>query len=226
MKILLMEDDKFIATFIMRNLKDKGYAIDWTADGKEGLELARVNKGSYTVIVVDIILPEVNGLKIIEILRKEEDKTPILILSSRDKTEQKVEGLNIGGDDYLTKPFKISELLARIRALSRRNEVETEEVISIEGLTINPNAHEVRKEGNLVELTNLEFRLLYVLMKNKGQAVSRAGILDQVWDRRGEKMLSNSISVHIKNLRKKVFTGKQKDLLKTIRGIGYSIKPE
>lgn len=227
MRILLVEDDKITATFVRRFMKEKGYIVDYAEDGQSGLDLARENKDSYSVIILDVMLPLVDGLKICKTIRKEGDKTPILILSGRDETENKVEGLNAGGDDYLTKPFDMDELIARIRALERRGSGEIKEnSMKLRHVELDPLSYEVKVSGKIVEFTRLEFRLLHLLMSKIGEVVTRSEILEKVWEMHGGSLISNSISVHIKQLRKKIKEEKDNPMIVTVRGAGYKMVKE
>ncbi|MDQ6985929.1 MAG: response regulator transcription factor [Candidatus Dojkabacteria bacterium] len=221
MRILLIEDDKVIASFIKHAISQYGHVIDHKNDGKEGFQLAQINKSNYDLIILDVLLPSMDGLKICRLLREEGDTTPILMLSGRDSTENKVEGLDSGADDYLTKPFEMDELYARIKALHRRATGEKNEMIEVQNIVLDPNAYEVKVDGNPVELTNLEFRLLMLLMHNKDKVVTRSDIIEKVWDMYGGELFSNSTNVHMKNLRKKIESGSVENLIKTIRGVGY-----
>jgi len=226
MRFLLIEDDRVMSSFIHHALKQHGHAVDHAEDRKEGLNLANINQGSYDLIILDILLPTIDGLKICQTLREKNDNTPILILSGRDSTENKIEGLNAGADDYLTKPFEMDELYARIKAIHRRNTGSDDGTLSIRNLVLDPVAYEVKTDGKLVDLTNLEFRLLKLLMENKGKVVKRTDIIEKVWDMYGGELFSNSINVHVKNLRKKIETNKNNPLIQTIRGIGYKFVTE
>jgi len=221
MRILLIEDDKITASVINNSLKEKGYTLDIASDGAVGLEFALKNKSNYSCIILDIGLPDMSGFDICKKIRSEGDETPILILSARDEIDSKVEGLNIGADDYLTKPFDITEFFARINALLRRKINLRSKVIKVRSLKLDPVAHEVKIEGEQIYLSHIEFRLLEYLLKNKGKLVTRSELIDKVWNMQGRKMFSNSLTVHIKELRKKIKDSKSDPMLQTIRGSGY-----
>lgn len=223
MRLLYVDDDKITASFVKRSLKEVGFVVDVAYSGKEGLSLAQVNKGEYDLIILDVLLPEIDGLKICTTIREGGDRTPILFLSSRDAIENKVEGLNLGADDYLTKPFDVSELIARANALIRRSTRIDSTVLSIGNITIDDVAHEVTVSEKMINLTQVEYRLLKLLVSNKGKLVTRSIIVEKVWDMHGGDMMSNSINVHIRRLRKKLGDKSQKSLIKTIRGAGYKI---
>jgi two-component system, OmpR family, response regulator len=221
MRILLIEDDKFVSRLVCESLRREGYAVDAANCGKEGLSLYTFNKGSYIVVIVDLVLPDMNGLDIIREIRLAEDSIPVLILSSKDSVDDKVSGLSIGGDDYLTKPFDVKELIARVRSLQRRKDTELQNKLVVGDLSIDPDSQKVEMGGRQVELTNIEYRLIYLFAQNLDRLVTREEILDKVWDARGGRLMSNTINVHIKNLRKKLETGIQKPTLQTVRGRGY-----
>ncbi|MCA9385525.1 response regulator transcription factor [Candidatus Dojkabacteria bacterium] len=221
MRILLIEDDTVTSSFIKYTLREQGYVVDHATDGKEGLQLARINQGNYSSIILDVMLPTIDGLKICKTLREENDTTPIMMLSSRDETENKIEGLNAGGDDYLTKPFEISELIARIKALQRRNNNQTEQILSIRHVSLDRSSHEVKVHDELIQLTRIEFRLLHLLMQNRGKVITRSEMLDKVWDMHGGEIFSNTINVHMKELRRKIQDDSKDPLIITVRGSGY-----
>jgi DNA-binding response OmpR family regulator len=221
MRILLVEDNEVLSGFIKHALKEEGFVVDHTIDGKEGLNLARVNQDNYDVIILDILLPTVDGIQVCKTLREEGANVPILMLSARSKTENKVEGLNAGADDYLAKPFEISELIARTKALLRRKSSILEDKIAIRDLTIDLESHEVYKGSEEVTLTNIEFRLLSLLMKNKGKVITRAEVIEKVWDMYGGDHFSNTVDVHIRQLRKKLKEDPENNYIQTVRGVGY-----
>lgn len=222
MRVLLIEDDKMLSAFIKRYFTQQNMVVDLADNGREGMNLAFINKGEYDVIVLDILLPEIDGLKICSRLRELGDLTPILILSGRDQVDQKVEGLNVGADDYLTKPFEIEELYARVRALHRRKVGKIKKIIQLKGITLDADAHEVRIKKKVVPLTHIEFRLLKLLMENSGKVISRSDIVSKVWNMlSGDEIFSNSINVHIKNLRKKIGDNGREQKIQTVRGTGY-----
>lgn len=229
MRLLIVEDDKVTSRLISEALKAEGFAVDACEDGRQGLDLALVNKGNFCAIVLDILLPSVDGLSICKKIREEDDLTPILLLSTRDQVEHIVEGLDIGADDYLTKPFEVSELLARVKALCRRKingPNDLNQIIRVRDIELNVDTHELKVQGEPVAMSNLEFRLLRLLMENKGKVVLRSEIIEKVWDRRGDDLMSNTIDVHINQLRRKVKDDKKDPIITTVRGSGYRFEEE
>jgi two-component system OmpR family response regulator len=222
MRILLVEDDLKIASFIIKGLRATGYAVDHAADGEEGLHLALTEP--YDTAIIDIMLPKLDGLALIERMRKEKVNTPVIILSARDSIDDRVKGLQTGGDDYLTKPFAFSELLARVQALIRRAGGISEATQLIVGeLSVNLLTREVTRGGKKVELQPLEFSLLEYLMRNKGRIVSKTMIMEHVWDYNFDPQ-TNVVEVRISRLRDKIDRGFDKKLIHTVRGVGYVLK--
>jgi two-component system response regulator ArlR len=221
-KILIVEDEEKIARFVELELMHEGYEVDKAFDGRTGLDKALI--GNYSLIILDIMLPKLNGLEVLRRVRKEY-QTPVIMLTARDAVMDKVAGLDAGADDYLTKPFAIEELLARIRvALKRKNIVEFEtRKMTIGDVTLDVDRHEVSVKGEQVELTNREFELLHVLMENKGIVMDREKLINQVcgYDFVGE---TNTIDVYIRYLRAKIDDRYGIKLISTVRGVGYVIK--
>jgi two-component system response regulator ArlR len=221
-KILIVEDEEKIARFVELELMHEGYEVDKAFDGRTGLDKALT--GNYSLIILDIMLPKLNGLEVLRRVRKEY-QTPVIMLTARDAVMDKVAGLDAGADDYLTKPFAIEELLARIRvALKRKNIVEFEtRKMTIGDVTLDVDRHEVSVKGEQVELTNREFELLHVLMENKGIVMDREKLINQVcgYDFVGE---TNTIDVYIRYLRAKIDDRYGIKLISTVRGVGYVIK--
>jgi two-component system OmpR family response regulator len=228
MKALIVEDDRVTATFLKRSLEEEGFSIDLVSDGNEALELARINEDIYDIIILDILLPGTDGVQICSNLRQEGNKTPILMLSGRDHTEQKIEGLNAGADDYLTKPFEVTELLARIKAIQRRAYgIDTGNIIKIRNIELDQAAHEVRVEGKAINLSPIEYRILNILMENKGNVLTRSVIIEKVWDTHYADLFSNSVNVHIRNIRKKLGDNDNDNpMVITVRGAGYKFALE
>lgn len=227
MRILLIEDNKTTALIIKNLLKEHSHVTDISHTGEDGLEKARVHSEEYDVILLDILLPDIDGLEICKELRSQAIDIPILVLSIRDSTRSKVECLDNGADDYLTKPFEYNELIARINALHRRTTGQKQEKIKIRNLEIDPLAYEVKHNGKTIDLTQLEYRLLFYLMKNRGRVVPRSEIIEKVWDLHAqESVMSNSIDVHIKEIRKKIRQIKTDPIIITVRGVGYRCKAE
>lgn len=217
MRILLVEDDELIGNGIVTYFTFHGDAVDWLKDGASALQALKLE--AFDAIILDLGLPKRNGLEVLAEARKEGLKTPVLILTARDSLEDRVKGLDTGSDDYLTKPFDLEELHARIRALVRRSLDRAEPTIKYGNLELNPAAHTITLGGNLVPLPRREFALLQKLLENAGQVVTRESLLQCLygWE---EDIDSNTLEVHIHNLRKKIGIG----LIHTIRGIGYKIE--
>jgi DNA-binding response OmpR family regulator len=226
MRILLVEDEVKVASFIRRALEEESYAIDVCADGTQGLELAREAKdGRYDLIILDLMLPGLSGLDILTALRKQQIRTPVLILTARSQVDQKVKGLDAGADDYLTKPFAIEELVARVRALLRRGSGEAGGVLQVEDLILNPATREVTRAGRRIELTSKEYALLEYLMRNAGRILTRPMIAEHVWNLDFDTF-TNVIDVYVNYLRNKIDRGWDRKLIHTVRGTGYVMKPE
>jgi two-component system OmpR family response regulator len=221
MRILLIEDDKETVRYLVKALTESGHAADSAEDGEHGLALAR--EGLHDVLVVDRMLPERDGLSVVRTLRAEGIRTPVLFLSALGEVDDRVKGLKAGGDDYLTKPFALSELLARIEALVRRAQPEESEPRFVVGdLVLDRLSRRVTRAGQPIMLQPREFRLLEYLMKNAGQIVTRTMLLEKVWDYHFDPQ-TNVIDVHISRLRSKIDKGFDKPLLQTVRGAGYMI---
>jgi two-component system OmpR family response regulator len=222
MRILLVEDDLRIASFIIKGLRATGYAVDHAADGEEGLHLALTEP--YDTAIIDIMLPKLDGLALIERMRKEKVNTPVIILSARDSIDDRVKGLQTGGDDYLTKPFAFSELLARVQALIRRaGGISEPTQLNVGDLSINLLTREVTRGGRKIELQPLEFSLLEYLVRSKGRIVSKTMIMEHVWDYNFDPQ-TNVVEVRISRLRDKIDRGVDKKLIHTVRGVGYVVK--
>lgn len=222
MRILVVEDDKKIASFVARGLKEAGFAVDQAENGENGLHLALAHP--YDTAVIDLMLPKLDGLSLIEELRKKKVLTPVLILSARRSVDDRVKGLQAGGDDYLTKPFSFVELLARVQALIRRASRETEPTRLVAGdLAIDLLAREVTRAGSRIDLQPREFALLEYLMRNAGRVVSKAMILEHVWGYDFDP-LTNVVDVLVSRLRNKVDRQFEKKLIQTHRGVGYALK--
>ncbi|WP_334174427.1 response regulator transcription factor [Pseudoxanthobacter sp.] len=224
MRILVIEDDRDAAAFLLRGLREAGHVADHAADGDVGA--MAVEEGSYDVVVVDRMLPFRDGLSIVESMRRRGDATPVLILSALGQVDDRVQGLRAGGDDYLTKPFAFTELLARVEALGRRRRGgggETDMVYRIADLELDRLSHAVTRSGQDIPLQPREFRLLEYLMKHAGQVVTRTMLLENVWDYHFDPQ-TNVIDVHISRLRSKIDKGFDKPLLHTVRGAGYMLR--
>lgn len=222
MRLLLVEDDLKIASFIIKGLKEAGFAVDHASDGEDGLHLALTEP--YDLAIIDIMLPKIDGLTLIEELRRQKKDTPILILSAKRSVDDRVKGLQKGSDDYLIKPFVFSELLARVRALIRRASGATEPTsLSYSDLSLNLLTREVFREGEKMDLQPLEFSLLEYLMRNAGNVVTKTMIMEHVWDYNFDPQ-TNVVEVRICKLREKIDKDFNTALIHTIRGVGYVLK--
>lgn len=223
MRILVIEDDKKISSFIAQGLKQAGYAVDPARDGKTGLALAL--EVDYDAAIVDIMLPQMDGLSVVEELRSRQKKTPVIFLSAKREVDDRVRGLEKGGDDYLIKPFSFSELLARVQALLRRSSRNPEEPtrLSVEDLALNLLNREVTRGGQRIDLQAKEFALLEYLMRSAGRPVSKAMILEHVWDYHFDPQ-TNVVDVLVSRLRGKIDRDFDKKLIRTIRGVGYVLQ--
>jgi two-component system OmpR family response regulator len=222
MHVLVVEDDARVATHVVKGLKGAGFIVEHVADGREAL--FKVAAEIYDVVVLDRMLPNVDGLKILQTMRASGDSTPVLILSALGDVDNKVKGLRAGGDDYLAKPFAFSELLARVEALSRRKGA-VEEVVELRlaDLEMNLLTREVKRAGRTIDLTQREFLLLEHLMRNAGRVVSRSMLLEAVWDYNFDPQ-TNIIDQHVSRLRQKIDKDFDPALVQTVRGMGYVLK--
>ncbi|MGE8941236.1 response regulator transcription factor [Leptospira interrogans] len=222
MRVLVIEDDRETAQFLQKALRESGHMAELAHDGEEGLASAR--GGGFDVLIVDRMLPRLDGLSIIRTLRSEEVRTPVLILSALGEVDDRVKGLRAGGDDYLTKPYAFSELLARIEALSRRGDPQEQETRYVVGnLVLDRLSHRVTRAGEPIILQPREFRLLEYLMRHANQVVTRTMLLEHVWDYHFDPQ-TNVIDVHISRLRSKIDKNFEEPLLHTIRGAGYMMR--
>ena len=222
MRALLVEDDDAIAGFVERGLREAGFAVDWFADGDAGFEAAIGQP--YDVAVVDLMLPKRDGLSLIDELRKRGVETPVLILSARRSVDDRVRGLQAGGDDYLTKPFAFAELLARVQALVRRASRAPEPTtLTVDDLTLDLLSRRVRRSDQIIDLRPREFALLEYLMRNAGKVISKTMILSHVWDYSFDPQ-TNIVDVLVSRLREKIDRRFEKKLLHTVRGVGYVIR--
>lgn len=220
MNILLAEDEPRLAAFIRKGLTEEGHVVDVAPDGPTALSLVHV--GTYDVIVLDVILPGLNGFQITSRLRAQGIQTPILMLTARDAREDIVRGLDVGADDYLTKPFDFTELLARLRALGRRTQPLQTQQVRFGDLEVDRFQHEVRRGGERLALTPIEFRLLETLLRTPGRAVPRTELLDRVWGMSFDPGTS-LIDVHVTNLRRKLEEGGHPRLIVAVRGVGFKM---
>lgn len=218
MRVLLVEDDSRIANFVARGLRENAYAVDIAEDGDEAAYMASINP--YDLFVLDVNLPKKNGFEVCHELRENGNKKPVLMLTARDAIDDRISGLDIGADDYLTKPFEFRELLARLRALSRRQGELRPPKIVIADLEVDTISQTVRRAGQPIDLTAKEYSLIEFLAMNKGRVVGREEISEHVWDETFDPF-SNLIEVYIKRLRKKLDENFEKQLIHTRRGVGY-----
>ena len=221
MRILVVEDDKKVAGFITKGLEEETYAVDVAYDGEDGLHLGV--EGQYDLIILDIMLPKIDGLEVLSQLRDQGSDVPILLLTAKDAVDDRVAGLNKGADDYLTKPFAFSELLARVRVLLRRGKAEVKTILQISDLTLDLVSHKVNRGGDEIELTGKEYSLLEYFMRNQEKVLTRTMIAEHVWDYNFDTF-TNVIDVYINHLRKKIDKDRQSKLLHTLRGVGYIMK--
>jgi len=221
MRILLVEDDKKVASFIHKGLEEEGYAVDVAADGEAGVLMGFDRL--HDLIILDVMLPKKPGFQVLRELRQGRVATPVLLLTARDTVEDKVQGLDAGADDYLTKPFAFAELLARVRALLRRRAEARAPKLQIADLVLDPATRSVTRGGGSITLTNREFALLEYFLRNAGRVLSRSMIADHVWDYNFDTG-TNVIDVYVNYLRKKIDAGREPKLLHTVRGAGYVLK--
>ncbi|OGI95343.1 DNA-binding response regulator [Candidatus Nomurabacteria bacterium RIFCSPLOWO2_01_FULL_42_17] len=221
MAILIIEDEKKLVDILKRALKSERYSVDVAYDGETGLEKAM--KNNYSLILLDIMLPKRDGFSVCKELRTHAIHTPIIMLTARGSTEDRVTGLDAGADDYLIKPFSTSELFARIRAVLRRRKTTESNIIKIGNLVMDKKKHEVTRAGITIPLTPKEYKLLDMLLSNSGEAISRQRLIEHAWGPTF-KETNNELNVHIRYLRKKIDGKKDKHLIHTIRGVGFALK--
>ena len=221
MRILVAEDDPRLGPSLKKGLEDSHYAVDLVADGEEALSVGLAVP--YNLIILDILLPKLDGLEVCKRLRDQKRMTPILFLSALSGLEHRVSGLDIGGDDYLTKPFAFRELEARVRALLRREGPSKTSILSFLDITLDTRSHEVKRGEREISLTSKEYVLLELLMRHPGQVLSRGMITEHIWNVDADH-LSNVIDVYIRYLRRKLCEGGEPDVIHTIRGFGYQLK--
>ena len=225
MRLLVIEDDRETAVFLQKSLKESGHGADIAGDGATGLQMAR--DGDYDALIVDRMLPVLDGLSVIQTLRTEGDRTPVLILSALGEVDDRVKGLRAGSDDYLTKPYAYTELLARIEALARRSVPDEQPVTryAVGDLVLDRLSHKVVRGSETILLQPREFRLLEYLMRHAGQVVTRTMLLENVWDYHFDPQ-TNVIDVHVSRLRSKIDKGFDRPLLQTMRGTGYMMRDD
>ena len=221
MRLLVVEDEHKLAGVLKRGLEEHGYAVDVAYDGEDGLAL--VTAAPYDLIVLDVMLPKLDGFLLCQQLRAQQTHTPVLMLTARDAVDDRVAGLDSGADDYLTKPFAFRELLARVRALLRRDSRSKDPVLRVADLEIDTVSHEVRRRGRPVELTSKEYAILEYFARNPNRVLTRTQIAEHVWDYDFVSM-SNVIDVYVGYLRRKLGDDGEPRLLRTIRGTGYQLR--
>jgi len=220
MRILLVEDDQKAARLLARGFREEGFVVDVVASAEEADELSFLT--AYELLILDWMLPGKDGLSLCRTLRERGMQAPILMLTARDALSDRVEGLNTGADDYLTKPFAFEELLARVRALLRRSEITRPTLLTLADLTLDPVTHRVTRGGRTLDLTRTEYSILALLMRRPGEVISRTRLAEQVWQADVET-LDNLIDVHVSNLRRKVDPTGSESLIHTVRGRGYRV---
>ncbi len=218
MRIILIEDEKRLSHFIKKGLTENGFAVDQAFDGEEGLYLA--SHETYDLVILDVMLPKMSGVEVCKKLRLLKKETPILMLTAKSELEDKVEGLDSGADDYLTKPFEFGELKARINALLRRSYHQVSNNLTVDNLEVDPIKHTVNRAGKMIKLTPKEFAILELLLRRKHEVVTRTQVIEHVWDYNFDS-LSNVVDVFIGTLRKKIDKGYNIPLIHTLHGVGY-----
>ena len=223
MKILIVEDEKKLADALAKGLELKGYSVDIVGDGKKALTRISLHRTDYDLIILDLMIPSLDGHEVCKQAREMGVTTPILILTARSETEKKVDLLLSGADDYLVKPFSFEELSARVHALLRRPNEAVAEVLKVEHIELNPVERTVTRETKEIPLTLKEFSLLEYFMRHPNQVINREDLLSHLWDFNYESF-SNVVDVHVKNLRRKLATAGDPNILETVRGIGYRLR--
>lgn len=223
MRILVVEDERDLNSIILKRLNKAGYSVDSCLDGEEALDY--LSMGEYDVILLDIMLPKINGLDVVKTLRKNRNKTPVILLTAKDSIEDRVMGLDSGADDYLVKPFAFEELLARIRVLTRRSVDEVTNVFTVANLSVDCDTRIVKRGEKVIPLSTKEFSVLEYMIRNQGVVLSRAKIEQHIWNFDYEGG-SNVIDVYIRYLRKKIDQDFEPKLIHTIRGAGYVLRDE
>ncbi|MBU4334465.1 MAG: response regulator transcription factor [Candidatus Omnitrophica bacterium] len=224
MRILLVEDEKKVARFIKKGLAENNYVVDIAPDGEEGLFLAETEL--YDAIILDLMLPKINGLDILKRIRKQGKNIPVICLTAKGKIEEKIEGFNAGSDDYLVKPFRFAELLARLRAILKRSKnVPASTNLKYADLSLNQLTRQAERNGHAITLTSKEYSILEYLMLNAEQIITRTMITESAWDYSFD-IMSNVIDVHIKRLREKIDGNEKIKLIHTMRGMGYVLKKD
>ncbi len=223
MRILIIEDEQKLAEILLRSLRGEGFTVDVANTAEDGFHFAVDDH--YDLVILDLLLPDGSGTEVLRRLRTQHHKVPVLVLTARGDLESKVENFEAGADDYLTKPFALPELMVRVRALMRRGPAVKDTVLKLADLEIDRLSHQVRRAGKRVELSPKEYSLLEYLLLNAGRVVSRSMIIDRVWDQSFEGF-TNIVDVYVRQLRRKIDEGYDPKLIRTVRGLGYSIDPE
>ena len=223
MRLLLIEDEHKVVDFVQRGLTAERFAVDVARDGAAGLELAQ--SYDYDLVILDLLLPKLDGTEVLRRIRRANSQIPILVLTARDAVQDKVAHFEAGADDYLTKPFAFAELLVRLKALLRRGATRQETVLRIADVELDRLSQQVRRSGKRIELTSKEYSLLEYLMANAGRVLSRTMIIEHVWDQSFDGA-TNIVDVYVRHLRDKVDDGRDGNLIRTVRGVGYCISDE
>jgi len=223
MRLLVIEDDQRIANLLRQGLEEEGYQVVVASDGRSGLDLGRTEQ--FDMIILDLMLPQLDGNEVARSLREEGNRTPILMLTARDSNQDIIRGLNLGADDYITKPFSLDVFLARVRAVSRRGPIPTPAILRVGDLDVDPAAHMVSRAGRAIPLTPREFTLLELLARSSPRVVTRQAILEGVWGYDSE-VSANNVEAFVSALRSKIDTAGGVKLIHTIRGVGYCLKEE
>jgi DNA-binding response OmpR family regulator len=221
MRLLIVEDDRKLADFVARGLRAEGFAVDLAADGREGRSY--IDSYQYDLLILDLMLPLISGSELLRLVRRSNPTLPVLVVSARDTTEDKVKHFEAGADDYLTKPFDLAELLVRAKSLLRRTPIERTDVILLSNLELNRLTHQVRRGGQNIELTGKEYALLEYLLSSPSRVFTRSMILEHVWDQSFEGV-TNIVDVYVRHLRRKVDDPFPVKLIHTVRGVGYCVR--
>jgi heavy metal response regulator len=223
MRILVVEDEKKVAKFLQQGLEEEHYAVDVAYDGEQGAHLASTEH--FDLIILDILLPKKDGITLLKELRARRNTTPVLMLTAKGSIDDKVEGLDSGADDYLTKPFSFTELLARVRSLLRRGTAEKSVQLRVDNLQLDTVTHKAKRADRMIELTGKEYALLEYFMRNVNRVLTRTLISEHIWNYNFDTG-TNVVDVYINHLRSKIDDGFEKKLLHTVRGVGYVLKDE
>jgi two-component system copper resistance phosphate regulon response regulator CusR len=221
MRLLIVEDDRKLADFVARGLRAEGFAVDLAADGREGRK--HIESYQYDLLILDLMLPLISGTELLRMVRRSNPTLPVLILTARDATDDKVKHFEAGADDYLTKPFDFAELVVRVKSLLRRTPVERTDVILVSNLEVNRLSRQVRRGGQNIELTGKEYALLEYLLSSPSRVFTRTMILEHVWDQSFEGV-TNIVDVYVRHLRRKVDDPFPVKLIHTVRGVGYCVR--